>query len=75
LERADEKTKTWYEKIFQWIVDSLFDQMMTLDEDDNSQEFTTCLSTVYSFTKSLPNLLRKAQITMLHPYLGAKTPV
>ncbi|KAI8890824.1 hypothetical protein K501DRAFT_319711, partial [Backusella circina FSU 941] len=74
LEIADEKTKVWYEKIFQWIVDSLFDQMMILDEDDKSQEFITCLSTVYSFTKSLPNLLRKTQITMLQPYLSARTP-
>ncbi|KAG2212612.1 hypothetical protein INT47_000588 [Mucor saturninus] len=66
---ADEKSKIWYDKVFQWIVDSLFDRMITLDEEENSEEFIHCLATVYSFTRSCPELLRETQISMLQPYL------
>lgn len=57
--------------MFQWIVDSLFDRMIILDEEDNSTEFINCLATVYSFTKPCPNLLRESHISMLQPYLSA----
>lgn len=67
---ADEKAALWYEKVFQWIVDSLFDRMIVLEEQDNSVEFINCLATVYSFTKSCPNLLRESHISMLQPYLS-----
>lgn len=43
--------------------------MISLDEEENSEEFIHCLATVYSFTKSCPNLLRETQISMLQPYL------
>ncbi|GAA5806517.1 hypothetical protein HPULCUR_012052 [Helicostylum pulchrum] len=69
INTASEKSKIWYEKIFQWIVDSLFDRMISLDEEENSEEFIHCLATVYSFTKTCPNLLRETQISMLQPYL------
>ncbi|KAI8082026.1 sister chromatid cohesion C-terminus-domain-containing protein [Thamnidium elegans] len=69
INTVDEKSKNWYEKIFQWIVDSLFDRMISLDEEEKSEEFIHCLATVYSFTKSCPNLLRETQISMLQPYL------
>jgi hypothetical protein len=65
----DEKSKGWYERIFQWIIDSLFDRMILLDEEDNTAEFINCLATVYAFAKSCPNLLREPQISMLQPYL------
>ncbi|KAI7900013.1 sister chromatid cohesion C-terminus-domain-containing protein [Cokeromyces recurvatus] len=51
IDNADEKMMLWYGKVFQWIVDSLFDRMILLDEEDNSVEFINCLATVYSFTK------------------------
>ncbi|KAI9481206.1 MAG: sister chromatid cohesion C-terminus-domain-containing protein [Benjaminiella poitrasii] len=44
---SDEKTMLWYGKVFQWIVDSLFDKMILLDEEDNSAEFVNCLATPY----------------------------
>lgn len=69
ISTTDEKSKIWYDKVFQWIVDSLFDRMILLDEEENSVEFVHCLATVYSFTKSCPNLLRETQISMLQPYL------
>lgn len=56
--------------MFQWIVDSLFDRMILLEEEDNSLEFINCLATVYSFTKSCPDLLRESHISMLQPYLS-----
>lgn len=43
--------------------------MISLDEEENSEEFIHCLATVFSFTKSCPNLLRETQISMLQPYL------
>lgn len=61
----------WYEKVFQWIVDSLFDRMIKLEEEDDSTEFINCLATVYSFTKSCPSLLRDSHISLLQPYLNA----
>lgn len=61
----------WYEKVFQWIVDSLFDRMIKLEEEDDSTEFINCLATVYSFTKSCPSLLRESHISLLQPYLNA----
>jgi cohesin loading factor subunit SCC2 len=70
VDGADEKSALWYEKVLQWIVDSLFDRMIVLDEEDNSTEFIHCLATVYSFTKSCPNLLRETHISMLQPYLS-----
>ncbi|CEG81367.1 hypothetical protein RMATCC62417_15580 [Rhizopus microsporus] len=66
---VDGKLKEWYEKIFQWIIDSLFDQMVFLDEEDNTTEFISYLATVHSFIKSCPDLLRTTQISMLQPYL------
>lgn len=69
MDVADEKSKILYGKVFQWIVDSLFDRMIMLDEQENSAEFIHCLATVYSFTKSCPELLRETQISMLQPYL------
>jgi hypothetical protein len=67
---ADEKTALWYEKVFQWIVDSLFDRMILLEEEDKSVEFINCLATVYCFTKSCPNLLRESHMSMLQPCLS-----
>ncbi|EPB92937.1 hypothetical protein HMPREF1544_00011 [Mucor circinelloides 1006PhL] len=71
IDGADEKSLMWYEKVFQWIVDSLFDRMIKLEEDDDSTEFINCLATVYSFTKSCPSLLRDSHISLLQPYLNA----
>ncbi|CAO3606861.1 unnamed protein product [Mucor fragilis] len=71
LDDADEKSLMWYEKVFQWIVDSLFDRMIKLEEEDDSTEFINCLATVYSFTKSCPSLLRESHISLLQPYLNA----
>ncbi|KAG1455139.1 hypothetical protein G6F55_007238 [Rhizopus delemar] len=69
VDGLDEKSRGWYERIFQWIIDSLFDRMILLDEEDNTAEFINCLATVYAFAKSCPNLLRELQISMLQPYL------
>ncbi|KAL9552609.1 hypothetical protein MBANPS3_003692 [Mucor bainieri] len=71
IDGADEKALMWYEKVFQWIVDSLFDRMIKLEEEDDSTEFIHCLATVYSFTKSCPSLLRESHISLLQPYLNA----
>ncbi|KAK4509350.1 uncharacterized protein ATC70_007701 [Mucor velutinosus] len=71
IEGADDKSLIWYEKVFQWIVDSLFDRMIKLEEENNSTEFINCLATVYSFTKSCPSLLRESHISLLQPYLNA----
>ncbi|KAI8375292.1 sister chromatid cohesion C-terminus-domain-containing protein [Choanephora cucurbitarum] len=45
ISEADEKTKAWYHNIFQWIVDSLFERMIALDEEDNMTEFNHSLIT------------------------------
>ncbi|GAN03777.1 hypothetical protein MAM1_0047d03232 [Mucor ambiguus] len=71
IDGADEKSLVWYEKVFQWIVDSLFDRMIKLEEEDDSVEFINCLATVYSFTKSCPSLLRESHISLLQPYMNA----
>ncbi|KAI8363943.1 sister chromatid cohesion C-terminus-domain-containing protein [Blakeslea trispora] len=70
LSEADEKTKAWYQNIFQWIVDSLFERMVALDEEDSMAEFNHLLITVYSFTKSCPHLLRESHISILQPYIS-----
>ncbi|KAF1796645.1 sister chromatid cohesion C-terminus-domain-containing protein [Mucor lusitanicus] len=45
IEGADEKALIWYERAFQWIVDSLFGRMIKLEEEDDSTEFNNCLAT------------------------------
>ncbi|RCI02117.1 Sister chromatid cohesion protein 2 [Rhizopus stolonifer] len=70
MDEADEKASVWYNKVFQWIVDSLFERMILLDEQDKMTEFNHSLITVYSFTKSCPNLLRESHVSMLQPYLS-----
>ncbi|KAI9243867.1 sister chromatid cohesion C-terminus-domain-containing protein [Sporodiniella umbellata] len=70
MDSADQETKDGYERIFQWIIDSLFDRLMQLDQDHDASEFVHCLATLHSFTKTCPNLLREVQITLLQPYLS-----
>ncbi|KAF7724384.1 Sister chromatid cohesion protein 2 [Apophysomyces ossiformis] len=69
MKTCDDKTRLRYEKIFQWIIDCLFERMLSLDENGERESFIHCLTTVYSFTKTCPNLLRESQISMLQPYL------
>ncbi|KAI8991309.1 sister chromatid cohesion C-terminus-domain-containing protein [Mycotypha africana] len=45
LDGADDKDKLWYDKVFQWIVDCLFDGLIKFEEEDNSEEFINCLAT------------------------------
>ncbi|KAI9021519.1 sister chromatid cohesion C-terminus-domain-containing protein [Phycomyces nitens] len=42
---CDNKTMVWYKMIFQWIVDALFDHMLLLDEQGNTDGFLSCLTT------------------------------
>ncbi|KAG0172225.1 Sister chromatid cohesion protein 2 [Apophysomyces sp. BC1015] len=72
MKTCDEKTRSWYEKIFQWVVDALFERMLLLDESGERENFIHCLATTYSFTKTCPNLLRESHISMLQPYLSIK---
>ncbi|RCI03673.1 Sister chromatid cohesion protein 2, partial [Rhizopus stolonifer] len=70
IDGIDEEPRDWYEKIFQWINDSLFDRLMQLDQELDTTDFINCLATIHSFAKSCPNLLREIQITILQPYLS-----
>ncbi|KAI8340910.1 sister chromatid cohesion C-terminus-domain-containing protein [Chlamydoabsidia padenii] len=71
LETSDDKLRRWYEKILQWIVDSLFEKMLALDENGNYQEFIYCIATIHAFTKAYPTLLNETQVYTLLPYLGS----
>ncbi|KAI7871034.1 sister chromatid cohesion C-terminus-domain-containing protein [Spinellus fusiger] len=70
IDGCDSKLCAWYEKIFQWIVDALFEQMLLFDEQEDTARFLYCLTTVYAFAKVCPNILRETHISMLEPYLN-----
>ncbi|OAD68960.1 hypothetical protein PHYBLDRAFT_172796 [Phycomyces blakesleeanus NRRL 1555(-)] len=67
---CDSRTMVWYKMVFQWIVDALFEHMLLLDEQGNTEGFLCCLTTVYAFTKTSPDILRETHISMLEPYLS-----
>ncbi|CAO3591554.1 unnamed protein product [Absidia cylindrospora] len=69
IEKADDKLQKWYETIFQWIVESLFEKMLVLDESGNTMEFFHCMATIHAFTKACPTLLTETQVYTLLPYL------
>ncbi|KAI8390911.1 sister chromatid cohesion C-terminus-domain-containing protein, partial [Radiomyces spectabilis] len=52
MKTTDEKQRIWYEKVFQWIVDALFDRLLPLDEVGERKRFLHCLETAYAFIKS-----------------------
>ncbi|SAM09423.1 hypothetical protein [Absidia glauca] len=70
LKPADDKLRRWYDRVLQWIVDSLFEKMLALDEKDDHQEFIYCMATVHAFAKASPTLLSETQLYTLLPYLG-----
>ncbi|CAO3608692.1 unnamed protein product [Cunninghamella echinulata] len=72
-EKADEKQWAWYKKTFQWIVDSLFEKILDLDENDNTEEFINCMSIIHAFTKVYPTLLSETQVYTLLPYLSTES--
>ncbi|CAO3607925.1 unnamed protein product [Cunninghamella blakesleeana] len=72
-EKANEKQWIWYEKTFQWIVDSLFEKILELDESDNTEEFINCMSIIQAFTKVCPALLSETQVYTLLPYLSTES--
>ncbi|KAI7860099.1 sister chromatid cohesion C-terminus-domain-containing protein [Circinella umbellata] len=45
IDTSNEKSKLWFEKIFQWIIDCLFNTMMAHDEADEIEQFKNCLVT------------------------------
>ncbi|KAI8093004.1 sister chromatid cohesion C-terminus-domain-containing protein [Halteromyces radiatus] len=70
LDIADDKQRQRYERIFQWIVDCLFEKMLTFDETGKNREFIHCMATIHAFVKACPSLLNDTQIYTLLPYLS-----
>ncbi|KAI9313164.1 sister chromatid cohesion C-terminus-domain-containing protein [Dichotomocladium elegans] len=70
MTECDDKARIWFEKVFQWIIDCLFERMLLYDEQDKVKQFTTCLVTIHAFTTTCPDLLRETQISVLQPYLS-----
>ncbi|KAI9494015.1 sister chromatid cohesion C-terminus-domain-containing protein [Zychaea mexicana] len=70
LDTSNDKSRIWFEKVFQWIIDCLFQSMMAHDEAGEMREFKYCLVTAHSFIKVCPDLLRETQMTALQPYLS-----
>lgn len=69
IKGSDDKSRSFFERVFQWIIDCLFERMLIHDEKGETESFNHCLATIYAVTSTCPYLLRETQIATLQPYL------